>query len=79
MKNLKRVSVLVIALIAMAPAAWSQTAKEVLTKVFENVEKNYKLADIYKHYDARLIRTEDDNLVKAFNQDLIINYPKKDY
>lgn len=37
MKNLKRVSVLVIALIAMAPAAWSQTAKEVLTKVFENV------------------------------------------
>lgn len=77
MKNLKRVSVLVIALIAMAPAAWSQTAKEVLTKVFENVEKNYKLADIYKHYDARLIRTEDDSLVKAFNQDLIINYPKK--
>lgn len=77
MKNLKRVSVLVIALIAMAPATWSQTAKEVLTKVFENVEKNYKLADIYKRYDARLIRTEDDSLVKAFNQDLIINYPKK--
>lgn len=77
MKKLKRVSVLAIALLAMASTAWSQTAKEVLTKVFENVEKNYNLADVYKRYDARLIRTKDDSLVKAFNQDLIINYPKK--
>lgn len=37
MKKFKRVSVLAIALLAMTPAAWSQTAKEVLTKVFENV------------------------------------------
>lgn len=77
MRNLKKVSVIAVALLAMLPSAWSQTAKEVLTKVFENVEKNYNLTDIYKRYDARLIRTKDDSLVKAFNQDLIINYPKK--
>lgn len=77
MKKLKRVSVLAIALLAMAPAAWSQTAKEVLTKVFENVEKNYNLADVYKRYDAKYVCFIDGKMKHAFKQDVILNYPKE--
>lgn len=58
-------------------AAWSQTAKEVLTKVFENVEKNYNLADVYKRYDAKYVCFIDGKMKRAFKQDVILNYPKE--
>lgn len=77
MRNLKKVSVIAIALLAMLPSAWSQTAKEVLTKVFENVEKNYNLTDIYKRYDAKSVYFYNGKMKRAFRQDVILNYPKE--
>lgn len=69
--------ILLIALLSTSVCVFSQTAKEVMEKVFANVEKNYDLSEHYSKYEIKMSCFKGDELKSAFEQDIVLKYPER--
>ncbi len=67
---------IILAALLFCVQGFSQSAREILEKVFENMEKNYNLSESYRQYDIKGLRFHGDSLVKAYSQLVVMKTPK---